>query len=201
MLVITAISTAISLVAVVVVYRQNRTAETAAQAANENAAAAKASVDGYINAQRPWIKVLMKPPKVGCDVPGSHDVIIKSEGLTPSKVVHYCRKVFFQEIRESSKDLPAPKYPEDEFAVPFLLMPREEISEKDGLEIFYGDQEIPDDLQEEIRNGKRRVIFYGRVQYRDVISGALHTTGFGFHYDRCKRRFMLVQRQDYNYFD
>ena len=180
---------------------QNDSIEGQMVATQSGAESARKTVAGYISSQRAWITVTVSsaPPDPRIPEPGIPlaDVTLRNEGPTPGVVVDYYRDAKFP---ESLEGLLAPSFPEQELANPLLVVRERTFGGRDGLEPFWGTQELPAEILEGVKSRNRRVVFYGRVVYRDVFSEDLHETRFGYFYNPTTRGYSVLQNRQYNLF-
>lgn len=173
--------------------------EQLATAAQENAAAAKASADAaflnakaVLNTERPWIVV--KPRKSSANVFTFEAV---NQGRTPAQII---AQSFRWVVALSEVDLEekSPEYSRAILAYPKFLVPSGVPQDCAYWDVELILQNIPE--EQEVRGGMRRIVGYGRVQYYDFLNRTEppHETRYCYWWNPTDEELMVGGPDGYN---
>lgn len=156
------------------IWRQSGHTERAAQSAKESSDAALLNAKAIINAERPWlfieIKTTAHPPVHPGVVPEHMNFCVnfRNWGKTPAEVVGFDQHL---DCTKDTMDLPSPPgYSlEGQVMVHTRMVPPGESWENPGEPCFSPHTFLVDDQWKDIRNSQKRFMYWGRIQYRDLI--------------------------------
>jgi len=148
--------------------RQTRYAETAAEAAAASAQAALLHAQSIVNAERPWLLVVVKP---SLHRENSFTVVATNRGRTPARIDATTEQVA---IAADETHLPVTAQYQDEEPgaprVPIILLPGESTPLK-----TFGREDVKgicgsDEQFKRIENWEEKIFIYGKIIYKDLIA-------------------------------
>ncbi|MDR3750928.1 MAG: hypothetical protein P4K94_05520 [Terracidiphilus sp.] len=150
--------------------RQTRYAETAADAAAASAQAALLHAQSIVNAERPWLLIVVEP---SLNIENSFAAVVMNRGRTPAQIDAIANHIT---IAADEAHLPAtPQYRDEEPGaprVPIILLPGESASLKtfsrENVRGLCGSEE----QFKRIENWEEKIFIYGRIVYKDLIAPA-----------------------------
>jgi hypothetical protein len=161
----------------IAIERQTKAAEDAAETA---LLSAKALAD----AERPWLAVDVAPIE---GLPYAFQFSVKNLGRTPAKLIGTST---VQVVCETLPD--EPEYPDglsavegkrEESGEAWMLAPNEiwkfKVVDMSGIEPGWMMNQL---AFNDVKTGKRKFFYFGKVQYRDVFGPDVHETGFCYIY-------------------
>ena len=163
---------------------QIKLAHEAADTAQKSASAALLNAQALINAERPWIIVVVKE-----NGEGDFTFSARNYGRTPAEIVSFSSEITF--VEEDIQDLPSePSYSFAYQSDVTILVPMREGAAGDENEfglLWYAADAYLDQMSEQkaeaIKEGKLRYVFYFKVIYRNT----LNRTGVNIpNYETCK---------------
>lgn len=187
--------------------------KAAADAAKASAETAVKSAQAIINAQRPWIFIEIKASAIAWAAGSPPESIafsvkFRNRGSTPAEIVGFDQHI---QCRNSSDDLPTtPTYSlEGEVFAHTRMIPTGEAFEPPGEPSFVPTSFFPPDQWKEIRSSRKRLIYWGRIQYRDLIEDAktihevgraatIHETCFCYFWSPALNEFLICGPLGYN---
>lgn len=196
--------------------QQTNVAKNAADAARDAATAAKNSSEAIINSERPWLFVTIstKGSSGPLDENGvlqhpSFSVSFRNCGKTPAEVIGFDQHL---DCRENDmSDLPSPpKYGlEGHIMAHTRMVPSGDRWEDIGENFFLVEQYLTGDQWKNIRVSRKRLVYWGRLQYRDLIResksihelkeiGPIHETCFCYFWSPARNEFLVWGHFRYN---
>jgi hypothetical protein len=166
------------------------------------------------NTERPWLFIEIKTTGVVGTPVGEipqhmgFSVSFRNWGKTPAEVVAFDQH---PDCRKDLTDLPwPPEYsPEREVMVQTRMVPPGEVWLDPGESYFQPETFLGEDEWKEIRNSQKRFIYWGRIQYRDLIEesktiheikevGTIHETCFCYFWSPRLDEFLICGPLGYN---
>jgi hypothetical protein len=184
-----------------------------ANAARDAAVAAKIGSQANINSERPWLFIDFKVNPTEYDENGipahlGFSVSFKNHGNTPAEVVSFDQH---PDCRESTDDLPMPpKYSmEGHVMVHTRMVPSGESWQDKGESFFFPEGFFMVDQWKDIQRSRKRFVYWGRIQYRDLIEeaksihslkelGPVHETCFCYFWSPPLNQFLICGPWGYN---
>lgn len=183
-----------------------------ADAARNSADAALLNATAVVNSERPWLFIEIetsdvKPDQSGVPVHVSFSVRFQNWGKTPAEIINFDDHL---ECRKDTEDLPMPpKYRlEGHVWMHTRMLPPGQIWA--GPEsYFFVENWIPTDDFQEIRASRKRLLYWGRLQYRDLIGHSttihdlkkmdtIHETCFCYFWSPSLNEFLICGPFGYN---
>jgi len=184
-----------------------------AKATEDAATAARTNSQSIINSERPWMFIDIAVEPVD-QFPGrapfnvSFHVSFRNWGKSPAEVVSFENHV---QCFTSTEEMPStPLYiMEGRIDVHSRMVPQGEQWRDQALSYFHGrDHVTPEDWQE-IQATRKLLVYYGRLQYRDLIEdarsihaveqfGPLHNTCFCYFWSPLRNKFFMDGYPKYN---
>lgn len=192
---------------------QTTLSRKSANAARDAALAAKTSSQAMINSDRPWLFIKITTSDTDTDQNGiiehlGFSVSFQNYGKTPAEVVAFDQH---PDCRNDTSDLPfQPAYSlEGHVMVHTRMVPPGETWQDPGERFFYVEDFLLGDDWKEIRSSRKRFIYWGRIQYRDLIEesktihelkevGTIHETCFCYFWSPARNEFLLCGPLGYN---
>jgi hypothetical protein len=203
------------IIGLVILICQTIATRKAAEGAQGSANAALLSARAIINAERPWMFIEIKTIAHGAtpigDVPAhiSFSIRFRNRGKTPAEIIGFEEH---PECRQSTDDLPpSPQYrAQGEVLMHTRMVPPgevwDEIMTYTPAELFSAGGHWND-----IRASRRRLIYWGRLQYRDLVEQAktvheldrskpitIHETCFCYFWSPRLNEFLITGPLGYN---
>ncbi len=184
-----------------------------ANAARDAANAAKDSAQAVVNSERPWLFIKItttdaKPDQSGVSEHLSFSVSFKNWGTTPAEVIGFENH---PDVCADTDDLPSPpKYQLEGHALLHTRMvPPGETWRDPGESYFYVESFMLGDDWKAIRSSRKRLVYWGRIQYRDLIEesktihelkkiGTIHETCFCYFWSPALNEFLICGPLGYN---
>lgn len=184
-----------------------------ANAARDAANAAKTSSEAIINSERPWLFIKITTSDTETDENGivkhlGFSVSFQNYGKTPAEVV------FFDQHPDCIKDPDdmrfTPKYRlEGNVMVNTRMIPPGETWRDPGWSYFSPESFLLEDQWKDIRGSRQRLVYWGRLQYRDLIEqsktihelkslGTIHETCFCYFWSPALNEFLVCGPWGYN---
>jgi hypothetical protein len=165
-----------------------------AKTAKETALAAMLNAQAVVNAERAWLVVRIEANE------GSYKVTVLNQGRTPAKLIGGDSSHRFTDLPEN---LPVPPV----YDAPFIMPNQTFIVNRDSFSIrpyFVPEQIIEQsNMKAWIDESRRFLMFYGRIIYEDIFSGARpypvrHETRWCFAYIPQTREFRSCGPNEYS---
>jgi hypothetical protein len=181
--------------------------------AGKQADAAFLNAHAVVNAERPWmlINMVVDVGQVGTDPPVSLSVSFINQGRTPAEIISFEQHL---DCKQSTGDLPTPPVystPEGQVLLhTAMVAPGREWKDR-GESSFALSTNFTAEQWQDIRSGRQRALYWGRLRYRDLIEeprtvheiagqqvrGA-HETCFCYFYSPALREFLITGPYGYN---
>lgn len=187
--------------------------KTLADATARTSVSALAHAEAVINAARPWMFIEITT-RAFREIPGeppesiAFSVKFTNHGKTPAEIVNFDQH---PDCRNSTDDLPVPpKYSmAGHVMVHTRMVPPGGEFVPPGEPVFIPDQFFVAEQWKDIRNSSRRLIYWGRLQYRDLIEDAktiheldkvkvIHETCFCYFWSPRLNEFLITGPLGYN---
>jgi hypothetical protein len=194
--------------------KQTKNTGIAAEAAKISAEAASLNAQAIINAERPWLFIEIKTSEGNIVRPGdipahcAFSVSFRNYGKTPAEIVGFDQH---PDCRDSTDDLPwPPQYAlEGRVLVHTRMVPAGETWRDPGESHFYVESFVLEDMWRDIQRSKKRLVYWGRLQYRDLIEqpktiheltklGTIHETCFCYFWSPALNEFLICGPLGYN---
>jgi hypothetical protein len=186
-----------------------------ADAARDSAKTALLNARAIINAERPWLFIEIKTIADPRDMPGitpksmAFSVKFKNWGKTPAEIVGFDHH---PDCRDNTDDLPLPPtYSLDGEVMAHTRMVPPGETWCPPEDYFRPDTFLVGDQWTEIRHSKKRFIYWGRIQYRDLIEESktihelkrdgpvtIHETCFCYFWSPRLNEFLITGPLGYN---
>lgn len=202
------------LIGLLVLICQTKSVRKAADAAKDSADAALLNAKSIINSERPWlfieIKTTAEPSIPVGEVPKymGFSVSFRNWGKTPAEVVSFDQHL---DCRENLDDLPSPPeyFLKGRVMVHTRMVPPGQVWCHPSESHFSPESSLVGDQWNEIRNSRQRFIYWGRIQYRDLIEesktihelkevGTIHETCFCYFWSPRLNEFLICGPLGYN---
>jgi hypothetical protein len=191
---------------------QTLATKEAAKAAKASAESALKSSQAIINAERPWLLIEIETgviKQVGSIADSIwFSISFRNCGKTPAEVVNFDQHPV---CRQNLEDLPSPpKYvTEGKAWAHTRMVPAGAQWSDPGESRFIPSQFLPLDQWKDIRESRKRFIYWGRLQYRDLIEdaktihelekvGTIHETCFCYFWSPPLNEFFICGPLGYN---
>lgn len=187
--------------------------KTLADATSRTAVSALAQAVAVINAERPWMFIEITT-RAFREIPGeppesiAFTVKFRNHGKTPAEIVNFDQH---PDCRNSTDDLPVPPVysMEGHVMVHTRMVPPGGEFVPPGEPVFMPDKFFVAEQWKDIRSSRRRLIYWGRLQYRDLIEDArtiheldkvkvIHETCFCYFWSPRLNEFLITGPLGYN---
>jgi hypothetical protein len=191
-----------------------RIAIRSARSAQRAASAALLNARAVINAERPWMLIQINTNESATDENGIHlhlgfSVSFRNYGKTPSEIVAFENDI--NALRDIS-DLPSPpEYKIEGMGMTHTrIVPPGELWRDPGQSSFYAESSgLLHSQWEEVLKNRLRLVYWGRLQYRDLIEqpqtiheleniGTIHQTCFCYFWSPSGNEFLAWGPLGYN---
>jgi hypothetical protein len=199
-----------------ILWRQANVAQDAANAARDAATAAKNSSEAIVNSERPWLFITISTAgsSGALDQNGvlqhlTFSVKFRNCGKTPAEVIGFDQHLDCRENDMSNLPFP-PKYGlEGHVMAHTRMVPSGEVWRDIGEDSFLAEQYVLDTQWNDIRSSRKRLVYWGRLQYRDLIResksihelkdiGLIHETCFCYFWSPARNEFLVWGHFGYN---
>lgn len=185
----------------------------ATEAAIANAHASLANWEALKNSERPWLFINIQTSDAKKDENGTFQslgftVSFRNWGKTPAEIINFDQH---PECRDDCANLPMPpKYQlEGHVQVHTRMVPAGETWRDIGESYFYATSFLMQDQWKDIQSSRKRFVYWGRLQYRDLIEhpktihelkdlGTVHETCFCYFWSPALNRFLICGPWGYN---
>jgi hypothetical protein len=201
---------------VVVLICQIKLLRKSADAARDAAIAAKTSSQAIINSERPWLFIEIKASETNQAIMGEVPqkvmfwISFKNWGKTPAELVGYDYHI---DCLDNNITLPTPPEYTDEGRVlaHTRIIPQGELWRYPGIgeSTIWAEDHFTSEQWTEIRSSRMRLVYWGRIQYRDLIEesktihatkniGTIHETCFCYFWSPAMNEFLICGPPRYN---
>lgn len=183
-----------------------------ANAARDAAIAAKTNSQAVINSERPWMFIEIQTNEAkGTDVTEhlGFSVTFKNWGKTPAEIISFQDHPTFFDNIESIPNEPAYSL-EGHVWAHTRMVPAGEIWRDPGCSYWWAESLLPPDVWQEIRRSRKRLVYWGRLQYRDLLEESrtifdvkqrpltIHETCFCYFWSPAMNEFLICGPMGYN---
>jgi hypothetical protein len=187
-----------------------------ADAARDAAGAARSTAEAVVNSERPWLFLTISTTQSSgpLDENGvlehlSFSVSFRNCGKTPAEVVGFEQHVGCYENDMSGLPSPPRYASQGQVMAHTRMVPPGEEWRDIGESYFLAEQYLSDDDWKKIRSSQKRLVYWGRLQYRDLIResksihdlkdlGLIHETCFCYFWSPPLNRFLVWGTFGYN---
>lgn len=198
---------------IVIAAQEAENGRAAMEAAKQSADAAVLNAQAIINSERPWLFINIVTFPANADEHGipehlGFSVTFRNHGKTPAEIVGFDQH---PDCCKDTDDLPfPPKYSlEGHVMLHTRMVPPAETWRDPGESSLWPEQFLLSDDWNDIRVSRKRFIYWGRLQYRDLIEdsktihelakvGTIHETCFCYFWSPRKNEFLICGPLGYN---